>query len=174
MKWTEQNIGYALSTKFLNNQHLITIPNCLFTGYECDLLCVTNQLRIIDFEIKISKSDFYADAKKGKWWECTFLQNNLVDGKIEKAQEFKHREHPQKVWKHYYVMPKDIWDDSMFDRMGSESCGVLLLIVDDHGEVNIEQIRKAKPAKDFTTLNDKQLFTIARLAGIRMWNSLNK
>lgn len=158
MIWSEGLIAAAISRRYLNRQHLVVVPNCNWTGNECDLLCVTKDLRIIDFEIKISRSDFFADAKKSKWWSAHVNK----DG------------HPLKVWKHYFVMPAEIWTDDMIDRLPSTSCGVLLLIKSTKGEVLMSCKQKAKPAKVAYRLSDKDVIDIARLASLRMWSMVER
>ena len=44
----------------------IFVPNIYLNGDECDLLMLAPSGRTTDFEIKISRSDFFADAKKLK------------------------------------------------------------------------------------------------------------
>lgn len=39
----------------------------LFSDWECDVLSLGKQDYITEFEVKVSKSDFKADAKKKKW-----------------------------------------------------------------------------------------------------------
>lgn len=170
MKWSESLIAAAISTQFLNRQHLVVVPNCGWTGHECDLLCVTKDLRIIDFEIKISRSDFFADAKKNKWWEHTLC---LFDRRGDHFKQSKPKEHPSKVWKHYYIMPAEIWTSDMAERLPSQSCGVLLLSERD-GKIHISCERKAKPSRDYLTLSPTQVIAVARLAGLRMWTMIEK
>ncbi|MEC7120651.1 MAG: hypothetical protein VXW65_12225 [Pseudomonadota bacterium] len=171
MKWSENLIAASLSTQFLNRQHLVVVPNCNWTGHECDLLCVTNDLRIIDFEIKISRSDFFADAKKSKWWHSRFL---AIGHRRQAIREHVSScEHPPKVWKHYYVMPAEIWTDDMLDRLPSQACGVLLLKMRDD-QLRIVCVKKAKPARDCLKLSAEQAIAVARLAGLRMWSMIER
>ena len=59
MKWSESLIMEKIALRFhFNCKHLMIIPRCKWTGHECDILCVTKSLKIIDFEIKISRADF--------------------------------------------------------------------------------------------------------------------
>ena len=59
----------ADSTECMAQAHqfdaLVMVPNCYWTGDECDLLVVRNDLRLVDVEVKISRSDLKADAGKG-------------------------------------------------------------------------------------------------------------
>lgn len=48
------------------NSFATVVPNCTPKNwYECDLFCVTRAGYFNEFEIKLSKSDFRADQKKG-------------------------------------------------------------------------------------------------------------
>lgn len=68
MKWSEKIIASALACQVFERKHLVLVPNCSWPGSECDLLVVTCDLRIIDVEVKISRSDLKADAAKDKWF----------------------------------------------------------------------------------------------------------
>lgn len=161
MNWSEDLIAAALSTQFLNRQHLVIVPNAKWTGHECDLICVTKGLNIIDFEIKISRSDFYADAKKQKWWDEAYPSRTRTP-----------REHPIKVWKHYYVMPAEIFTPEMLEKLPSQSCGVLLLEFDSKNRLQVRCKRKAKPNKHSTAISHSQVIDIARLATLRLWSMI--
>src|ERR1700756_2069926 len=112
MDWNENQIARALAHGPLKGRSLITIPRCGWTGYECDLLCVDSKLRIIDIEIKISRSDLRADAKKDKWWaKRWFVEDG--SGKLEGTR----RSWPPKVYKHYYCLPRLIWKPELQECM---------------------------------------------------------
>ena len=148
----------------------MTIPNCNWTGHECDLFAVTEQLKIVDFEIKISRSDLKADAKKDKWWHRGYDQVTQEYGE-------KKLEHPRKVWKHYYVMPAEIWSDDLYEAIPSAS-GVIVL-KEGHSEqcgkiCGASLLRKAKPNKDAYVLNKHQVMNIARLLQYRTNAALRK
>ena len=64
--WSEQLIARTLARQTFEKKNLVIVPNCNWTGNECDLLVVTPDLRIIDVEVKISRSDLKADTKKNK------------------------------------------------------------------------------------------------------------
>lgn len=72
IKWSESNIARALALQVFARKYLVMVPNCNWTGYECDLLAVAPDLRIVDIEVKISRADLKADAKKDKWWHREF------------------------------------------------------------------------------------------------------
>lgn len=170
MKWTEHNIARAIALQTLARRCVVLVDNCNWTGHECDVLGVTTDLRIIDVEVKISRADLKADAKKDKWWK------RLAWADMHGAPQL--HPHPQKVWKHYYAMPKEIWRPDLLDFLPSPNSGVLLL--DDAGyprEVNqrmrVDCVRRAIPAKDATRLTPQSVMDIARLANLRMWEAYN-
>jgi len=168
--WNEGMIARAISLQTLARKCVVLVDNCNWTGYECDVLGVTTDLRIIDVEVKISRSDLKADAKKDKWWSRLNLS---IEGPAQA------KEHPKKVWKHYYAMPKEIWKPELLDCLPSKSSGVLLL---DHagypraaGEfMRVSCVRRAMPAKDAYRLKPAEVMDIARLANLRMWESYKR
>src|SRR5690606_35854304 len=48
VKWSEQTIARALAQQTFNRKYLVVVPNCNWTGYEADILAVTENLRLID------------------------------------------------------------------------------------------------------------------------------
>jgi len=176
MIWNEHLIARAISLQTLARKCVVLVDNCNWTGHECDVLGVTTDLRIIDVEVKISRADLKADAKKDKWWRyLTYGQaadlGLLVDGK--RWNPDAHRapvEHPRKVWKHYYAMPKDIWKPELIDCLPSKASGVLLL-TERNGAIEVFCARRATPNKDAYRLTSQNVMDIARLANLRMWES---
>jgi len=67
-------IEQALLADLLGNCKYITC-NYFFKSFECDVLTVTKQGYLSEYEIKVSRSDFLKDAKK-EW-----KHKNLRDGK---------------------------------------------------------------------------------------------
>lgn len=185
MKWSEQTIARALAQQTFNRKYLVVVPNCNWTGYEADILAVTENLRLIDVEIKISRADLKADAKKGKWWHSQYVgQPRRVDefngkGRLKSyrhmyAQQFELRTWPRRVWKHYYALPAEIWTDDLLPSLGSEASGVLLLDADKHGSLRIHCRRPSKPCRDADKLSPTAAVHIARLASLRMWDAYQK
>lgn len=188
MNWTEHTIARAISLQTLARKCVVLVDNCNWTGHECDVLGVTTDLRIIDVEVKISRADLKADAKKDKWWHRVFAgysperREHFPDGRLKVV----HREsqwnstpllHPRKVWKHYYAVPRTIWDDMLFEALPSPASGVLLLSEPRHPSepaVVVECVRRATPAKDAYRLKPEQVMDIARLANLRMWEAYKR
>jgi hypothetical protein len=175
MDWTESSIARTLVVQFFKRKHLVVVPNCNWTGHECDLLCVTNDLRIIDVEIKISRGDLRADAKKEKWWH---RPNNWAFTHYE-GRGAKHGppapdvklSWPPKIWKHYYAMPAEIWTDDLKESMASDKSGVLLLRKNREGQPAVRVVRPAKPIRDAEKIGADMAINIARLASLRMWDA---
>ncbi len=184
MKWTEHSIARAIALQTLARKCVVLVDNCNWTGHECDVLAVTTDLRIIDVEVKISRADLKADAKKSKWWRHHFTgEYETVEhkwGTSRIAIETKIAlEHPRKVWKHYFAMPREIWKPELLDCLPSQHSGVLLL--DNQGYPReVDQImrvtceRRATPAKDAYRLKPAEVMDIARLANLRMWESYKR
>lgn len=189
MMWSEHTIGRALAQQFFNRKYLVVVPNCNWTGYEADILAVTENLRLIDVEIKISRSDLKADAKKDKWWHRertghwpmvseyrhSHISNDLIRVSAYQYARYKNTrlEWPRKVWKHYYALPQEIWTDDLLPSLGSEASGVLLL-TDAAGDLRIRCRRPAKPCRDAEKLSPVAAVHIARLASLRMWEAYQK
>ncbi len=49
---------------WVRKTNIITLPNYYIRGYECDLFTVTEKDVIVEYEIKITKSDYKADFLK--------------------------------------------------------------------------------------------------------------
>lgn len=163
IKWSEKLIAGALVRGIFERQ-VLAVPRCNWTGNECDLLIVTKDLRIIDVEIKIDRSDVKADLKKDKWWRGPW-----------KARV--RREWPEKVWKHYYAIPKDIWKPGLEEFLPKCS-GILLLTATDARSitygVGVTVHRRATVQRGAAKVSTEAVFDIARLAGLRMWDALHQ
>lgn len=178
--WSERMIGRSLATQTFNKKYLVVVPNCNWTGYEADLLAVTENLRLIDVEIKISRSDLKADARKDKWVKRTFAgyapEKRIEEGgrliRIERPALYDELRlaWPRSVWKHYYAVPAEIWMDSLFDSLGSPSSGVILLARGKTG-LEVKVVRRATPNRDAKPVNVAVAVDLARLASLRMWEA---
>lgn len=93
MKLTERNIAVALHNFFIEGS-VVTHNNVHVFGFESDFIRVTKSGYSSEFEIKLSVSDFNADAKKGSVGNTKHDQ--LQAGKL--ANSF------------YFVMPQEIAD----------------------------------------------------------------
>lgn len=167
MKWSERMIARALCLQLLNRKCIVLVPNTTWTGYEADVLGVTTDLRLIDIEVKISRSDFRADAAKDKWWRRMGWAKQGPDAP---------RLWPHKVWKHYYAMPREIWRPDMIPMAASPNSGILLLSPSNHAPDDPTRLvvhceRRAKPDRNAARLTAEQAVDVARLANLRMWEA---
>ncbi|WP_026384689.1 hypothetical protein [Achromobacter xylosoxidans] len=195
MSWSETSIARALARQTFNRKYLVVVPNCNWTGHECDLLAVTENLRIIDVEIKISRADLKADAKKEKWWRRERIgswptltemrysawENDLVLYSKRKSARYKStpKDWPSKVWKHYYALPKEIWHPDLLAALPSTQSGVLLLDREGYprpvgADMRVECIRRATPNRDAAPISPAAAVDIARLASLRMWDAYER
>ena len=166
VKWSERLIAAALARQVFHRKHLVVVPNCTWTGDECDLLVVTADLRIVDVEVKISRADFRADSKKDKWFEH-WAGDYGTPYHLRKREP---RHWPRKVWKHYYALPKEIWRPEMKDMRPSPNSGIILLnTIGSRMFAHIEH--RARPCRDAEKLSPADAVDIARLASLRMWDA---
>ncbi|SSW67272.1 hypothetical protein AVE30378_02537 [Achromobacter veterisilvae] len=190
MSWSENSIARALARQTFNRKYLVVVPNCNWTGHECDLLVVTENLRIIDVEIKISRADLKADAKKEKWWRREHIgswpsvpvlrhsawSNDLRVESIARRARYKStpNDWPTKVWKHYYALPKEIWHPDLLAALPSSQSGILLLDRDGcpvGQAMRVDCVRRATPNRDAKPISPAAAVDIARLASLRMWDA---
>lgn len=178
--WNAAEIINAISRETLQRKCILLVDNTYWTGYEADVLGITNDRRLIDVEVKISRADLKADASKDKWWHRTFL--GLADQKPgpvpgstirEAIYENKAREWPPKIWKHYYALPADIWKPELLATLPSPKSGVLLLSRgrDNPAFVYVRCERRCTPNKDAGRISEADCLDIARLANLRMWEA---
>ena len=172
--WSESGIASALVEQVFDRKYLMLVPNCRWTGHECDLLVVTNNLHIIDVEIKVSRSDLKADSKKDKWRHIIDWRLNSKSGRPEPSKILA-RTHPPKVWKHYYCLPADIWTPSLLDALPSKSSGVIILVQRDGcGSIVASVQRRAIANKNADRITPQAAISLARLASLRMWSAYRK
>lgn len=183
MIWNEATIARAIALQTLARKCVVLVDNCNWTGHECDVLGVTTDLRIIDVEVKISRADLKADAKKGKWWHQFVSGHETVEaawgGSYQRTLYDKTPVvHPRKVWKHYYALPAAIWKPELLACLPSPASGVLLLSEGRGGSTEAPVIvrceRRATPNKDAVRLKPEQVMDIARLANLRMWEAYHR
>lgn len=185
--WNEGVIARAIALQTLARKCVVLVDNCNWTGHECDVLGVTTDLRIIDVEVKISRADLKADAKKEKWWHRTFIgygerkeihneSGRLIRVEQPRLWDSKPMLHPRKVWKHYYALPKDIWKPELLECLPSAASGVILMREQRNSVTPVvaEVVRRATPDKDAPRLTAAQVMDIARLQNLRMWEAYQR
>lgn len=175
--WSEKMIARALAIQFFERKHVVLVPNCNWTGHECDLLVVARDLRIIDVEIKISRADLKADAKKEKWWKHLSWAEKDALGLDAGGEDWwsakTAQQWPAKVWKHYYAIPAEIWKPKLVDALPSTSSGILLLkrMQPPNAPLVVTCFRRATPNKAAEKISPQSAIDIARLANLRMWEA---
>lgn len=169
--WSEASIASHLSRIVFKRRCILLVDRCNWTGHEADVLGVTMDGRLIDVEIKISRSDLKADADKDKWWRRMYGAWNPAEHRHSVTST--HREWPPKVWKHYYVMPAAIWKPELADSLGSERSGVIVIHDAKHPGWPPQHavVRRAQPCRDAYRLTPAQILDVARLANLRMWDA---
>ena len=166
MIFTERSIASYLARIVFQRKYLLLVPNCSWPGSECDLLAVTPNLRVVDVEIKISRSDLKADAKKEKWFEYDSSAFGVWPRPKTRMQ------YPKRVWKHYYCLPRDLWMPELVAAMNPVSG--ILLVESRRGEMLIRVERAAKPDRNAEKISAEDAIDIARLASLRMWDAYEK
>lgn len=167
MKWTEREIGRCLYASVFARKNFICVPNCYLPGNECDLLVVRPDLRMIDVEIKISRSDLKADMGKEKWLKPWDFE---VHGWRKHPASMRERvDHPPNIWKHYYAVPYGVWGDSMIEHIPPAS-GVMT-IDDGYSSPRINVVRKPKPNKEAQPISQDDVIKLMKSMHARMWDA---
>lgn len=176
--WTEQIIARRLVQLF-DRRCIILCPNCKWTGHELDVLGVTQNARVIDVEIKVSRADFLRDRLKDKWFKAYNWREDkpILEPDGRRRYVGKPIEWPERVWKHYYALPASVWQADMLGHISPRS-GVLLLSHPswdkEQREIQIKVQRRAVPDKHADRLKPEAILDIARLCNLRMWSALEK
>lgn len=111
MKLTEKNIQARLY-ELKRSSHEICMPNYTPHGWwECDLWAVTSAGYWVEYEIKLTASDYQNDFKKAMEpkWDPVLKQNREVSGKHEQLASGGPK-CPKSFW---YVMPTDLAIDTV-------------------------------------------------------------
>lgn len=166
-KWTAREIARSLYLQAFNMKHLVLLPNCYFPGSECDLLVVRNDLRMMEVEIKISRSDLKADATKDKWFD----RPTRWDYGRERPAGVP-LTHPKRIWKHYYCMPHELWKDDLAGYIQPTSGVILMREFGAKPYCHIH--RQAKAAKVCDKIDLADLCQLARIATDRMWRAFDE
>ena len=174
MKWNEHTIARAIALQTLARKCVVLVDNCNWTGHECDVLAVTSDFRIIDVEIKISRADLKADAKKDKWWHRSY--GAWIPERRTQDITTTPRTHPRKVWKHYYALPQEIWKPDLLECLPSPASGVILMRETPSSTMPVVAtvVRRATPNRDADKLTPAQVLDVARLANLRMWEAYKR
>ncbi|ASD50429.1 hypothetical protein FDI24_gp148 [Acidovorax phage ACP17] len=157
-KWNSGLVSQMVFQQVLKSSAMLVVPNCYWTGYECDLLAIEKGMRIIDIEVKISRADLKADMKKDKWW-------HTLSWRCEGPPN--PRPWPPKVWKHWFALPEGIWDDSLYSSIPANS-GVMLM---EDNRQRIRIARAPRPNRDAPKIEAADAINLARLSNYRLWGA---
>lgn len=163
--YTEARMIAALARKTFKGM-LCCVDNTYALGDECDLLVVTNQLRCIDVEVKISRADLKADSAKSKWHTGGGINWQTGDRYPRTAIDW-----PRNVWKHYYAIADDIWIDDLLQHCRPNSGVVTVLLGNDGALRTINVKRRCIANKSQQPLTPAELCNIARLTSLRLWDA---
>ena len=130
---------------FQVRRHIAVVPNVSWSilPWEADLLVLAKSNYLTEIEIKISMSDWKADASKANWragvWQWEMVK------------------------RFYYAAPRELavrWQEVGFP----DSHGVVA--IDDE---SVEVIKPARPLPGHRKLSDAEVLKILRLAAIKAW-----
>jgi len=144
-KITTLEIEVKLASYF-NYRKNIIVPNISWgmNLHECDLLIIRKSGYGIEVEIKISKSDLKADAKKGH----------------------NHNDRANRISELYFAIPDYIQDCIEYIP---ERAGILILTKYDN-YITCNELRKPQINKNRRKFTDKEILKIAHLGTMRIWN----
>lgn len=144
-KITAAEIEVKVASYYGYRQNII-VPNISWgvNLHECDLLIIRKSGYGIEVEIKISKSDLKADAKKGH----------------------NHNDRLNRLSELYFAMP-DYMKDCI--EYVPERAGILLISKHDT-YCGISILRDAKVNKNRCKFSSEEMLKIAHLGTMRIWN----
>jgi len=142
-KITTSEIEVRTAGYFGYRQNII-IPNASWgiNLHECDLLIIRKSGYGIEVEIKISKSDLKADAKKG---------HNHNDNRLSEL---------------YFAIPNYMEDCIEYIP---ERAGILILTKVNYG-IDLHRLRKPQVNKSRSKFNKDEMLKVAHLGAMRIWD----
>lgn len=150
----EGNIQFAIHNyrQWISSSPLM-VPNIFLWNWESDLLYLTNCNYAVEWEIKLSRSDFRADFQKQ-------YKHNVLAGKY----------HPVGPSEFYFACPQGLIDKNEVP----EYAGLVWVNPDKCHVYNdfaydISVVKKA-PRRKTVKLTDKQVLTVLRKGTYRYWS----
>lgn len=141
----ERDIQLKLFYRFSSNW-IVAVPNCQFYWtWESDILALTKSNYLIEYEIKISLSDYKRDFSKRKHW---FLKNQI--GQFPKSPN-----------RFYYVVLDEINKIEVPEYAG-------LIVIKDRV---VDKIKEA-PLLHRRKISDKQKDRLYHLLYFRAWSNI--
>jgi hypothetical protein len=101
-QWTERGLQDAVYIHCSIKGHEVVVPNSCVFAWESDVISITRTDFVHEFEIKISRADFKADAKKdrARWLVDPVIRRDWLDGVHERPVKRPNYFH--------YVVPKGL------------------------------------------------------------------
>lgn len=155
---TTKELEYAINKHYFNSAKIITTKltrNSGVVSHECDVVVVTNSYYLIEFELKISKSDLKKDFQKKHSHECDNIK------------------------KTFYVIPEKLEDCI---ELIPERFGIIIvnkkIQIDKSGKIPLEKtyyplriIREAQTNKKAKKITNDNFIKICTLASMRYWTT---
>jgi hypothetical protein len=95
-RWTEAHVQNAVYVHCRIKNHEIIVPNSCVLGWEADVISVNRTGFVSEFEVKVSRSDFKAEAKKE--------HRRLLTDPVQKSRLFGDVVHPRPNY-FYFAVP---------------------------------------------------------------------
>ncbi|WP_281700140.1 hypothetical protein [Cetobacterium somerae] len=155
---TTKELEYAINKHYFNSAKIITTKltrNSGVVSHECDVVVVTNSYYLIEFELKISKSDLKKDFQKKHSHECDNIK------------------------KTFYVIPEKLEDCI---ELIPERFGIIIvnkkIQIDKSDKIPLEKtyyplriIREAQTNKKAKKITNDNFIKICTLASMRYWTT---
>lgn len=133
--------------------------------WECDLLAITKSDFMVEFEIKLSKSDFKRDVLKNKTEYDRVLRKDVV---TENKHNLLHEKSSKGPSRFYYVVP-----EGMFQLDEIPEFAGLLEIRKDKRALFLNE-KKTAPRLNSEKVDPKIFRLIDQTCYYRFWNCRNK
>lgn len=161
---TSAQVMFALTrpgAPFAIRQKFCVVPNLSWglLHWEADLCAVTNSRRLYECEIKVSASDWKADALKTKWRNWEFYKNQT------------HYVTPHRF---FYAAPDNL--AMRWEEFGIPAFAGVIAIKEKgpNRELRAEVIRPHTDIKGARLLTEKEMVQVARLGSMRFWGENHK
>lgn len=154
MTHTEKTVQNVLVRHLMKMRYNMIVPNCKLYGYEADMLSLSKSGMISEFEIKISTSDFRADAKKVK--KHRLLASNRAQRKTKRGSK------TLKPNYFYYIAPEGVIPEDEVPRYAG-----FIEIIPGIGPKVIKKASRLHGIK----ADDKQKAYLGRSLMYRYWKS---
>jgi hypothetical protein len=162
---TERSIQNALFDYLRWRGYLLACPNYTPVGWwECDLLGITKAGFAVEFEIKLTRADFKADAGKAK------VRFGMKDGRFGKiVGEAKHDllacGHEKGPNRFFYVVP-----DGMLSEEDVPEWAGLIACLPYHGDRISLVVRKEAPKLHKQKADERVIHHMSSVFYWRFWN----